>query len=104
MLRKSSLSVAAAMLVIAACACGNYANQQPPVAVKVLRSIAVTPGGAQLELGMNQQFTAVGTFSDGTTQDVTASASWSSSDQNVLRVNTAAGRVGLGNTRGAGTA
>src|SRR5215475_6698507 len=74
------------------------------VTTAVLRSVAVTPGGAQLELGANQQFAAIGTFSDGTTQDLTASAVWSSSDPTVLRVNATAGRVGLGNTRGPGTA
>jgi 6-phosphogluconolactonase len=103
MLRKSSLSVGVAILVIAVTACGHH-EKQPSVVVPLLRSIVVIPEGAQLELGMNQQFTAIGVFSDGTTQDVTASASWSSSDQNVVRVNTTAGRVGLGNTRGPGTA
>lgn len=46
----------------------------------VLQSIAVTPVNSQLAKGLTRQFTATGTFSDATTQDLSATASWSSSD------------------------
>jgi 6-phosphogluconolactonase (cycloisomerase 2 family) len=74
------------------------------VTLPVLQSIAVEPASAELELGANQQFTATGTLPDGTTMDLTKFVSWSSSDQNVLRVNTTPARLGLGNTRGPGAA
>ncbi len=51
-----------------------------------LVSIAVTPTGGSIAKGTTQRFTAVGTFSDGTTQDLTASAVWTSSSQAVATV------------------
>jgi 6-phosphogluconolactonase (cycloisomerase 2 family) len=67
-------------------------------------SLAVTPANPALELGSNQALTATGTLTDGSKQDVTQSATWSSSDASVVRVNTSAGRVGVVNTRGSGSA
>ena len=67
-----------------------------------IRSIEVTPAIGTLELGANQQFTATAKLTDGTTQDVTRNASWTTTDSTILRVNMSSGRVGLANTRGAG--
>jgi len=67
-------------------------------------SVAVTPANPALELGANQPFTATGTLTDGSHQDLTQSASWSSSDVSVVGVNTTAGRTGVANTRGPGSA
>jgi hypothetical protein len=56
----------------------------PPLA---LVSLAVTPaGGVSIEAGQSQQFTATGTFDDGSTADVTASASWNSSSPSVATI------------------
>lgn len=64
----------------------------------------MSPGNAQLFLGTNQQLTAAGNLSDGSTEDLTQTVTWSSSDSNVMFVNNSTGRVGVGNTRGPGTA
>ncbi|HEX4488370.1 MAG TPA: beta-propeller fold lactonase family protein [Terriglobales bacterium] len=69
-----------------------------------IQSIEVSPGTNPLELGASQQFAATATLADGNTEDVTRRAAWTTSDPGVLRVNTAAGRVGLANTRGPGSA
>jgi len=45
-----------------------------------LSSIAVTPAGASLGKGGSQQYTATGTYSNATTEDLTTKASWTSSD------------------------
>jgi hypothetical protein len=58
-------------------------------------SIAVTPGSSTISQGQTQQFLAVATYSDGSTQDVTASAHWSSSDPNIASVSNALGTQGL---------
>jgi hypothetical protein len=44
-----------------------------------LVSIAVTPTNLSLPDGLSQQYMATGTYSDGSTQDVTGSVSWTSS-------------------------
>ena len=80
--------------------CGGSSSPQKPT----LQSIAVAPGNAQLFLGTNQQFTATGKLTDGSTQDLTQTVKWSSSDVTVMLLNNSAGRIGLGNTRGPGTA
>ena len=49
------------------------------VTAATLTSISVAPTSASIAKGLTQQFTATGHFSDGTTQDLTASATWSSS-------------------------
>lgn len=51
-----------------------------------LVSIAVTPADADLLLGAVQQYTATGTYSDHSTQDITATVTWSSSDTNVASI------------------
>jgi uncharacterized protein YjdB len=48
--------------------------------------IVVTPPNPTLALGLSQQFTATGTFSDGTTQDVTSVAHWHSSSGSVASI------------------
>ncbi|MEW5251396.1 Ig-like domain-containing protein [Microbulbifer sp. 2201CG32-9] len=54
----------------------------------VLVGIQVTPATVSLPKGNSEQFTAIGTFSDGSTLDITTSASWNSD-------NTAAATVDL---------
>jgi len=56
------------------------------VTAPVLVSIAVTPAAPSIALGTQQQFTATGTYSDGSTQNLTGSASWSSSAPNVATI------------------
>jgi trimeric autotransporter adhesin len=49
--------------------------------------ITVTPPNPSLLLGQSLYFTATGTFSDGTTQDITGSVTWTSSAPTVATVN-----------------
>lgn len=59
-------------------------------------SIAVTfPGALSIPKGRTGAFVATGTLSDGTTQDVTALASWSSSAESIAPVSNAAGTRGV---------
>ena len=70
-----------------------------PVAVTVtsatLSAINVTPAGAVLAPGTSRAFTATGTLSDGSTQDLTSQASWSSSDPGVATASNTSSEVGL---------
>ncbi len=49
-------------------------------------SMAVAPAKSSIELGSRQQLSATGTFSDGTTQDLTSSATWSSDTPSVAAI------------------
>jgi len=49
------------------------------VTAALLTSISVTPANASVPLGILQQFTATGTYSDGTMPDISNQVTWSSS-------------------------
>jgi len=51
-----------------------------------LVSIAVTPTNPSIVPDNSQQFTATGTYSDGTTDDITTEVTWSSSDTSVATI------------------
>ena len=51
-----------------------------------LVSIAVTPSNQAILIGGTQQFTATGTYSDGSTLNLTGQATWSSSDSNIASI------------------
>jgi hypothetical protein len=51
-----------------------------------LTSIALSPANPTIAVGMAQQFSAKGIFTNGSTEDLTASVSWSSSASNILSV------------------
>jgi len=67
-----------------------------------LASIAINPASATVPLGTTQQFTATGTFSDGTTQDLTQSVHWSSTVATVATISNTVGAAGLASTLSAG--
>lgn len=56
------------------------------VSSAALVSIAVNAASASLPLGSSEQLTATGTYSDGTTKDLTSSASWTSSSPSIVSV------------------
>lgn len=57
------------------------------VTAATLTSISVTPTNPSIAKGTTKQFTATGTFTDATTQDLTTQATWSSSNTGVATVN-----------------
>jgi len=68
-----------------------------------LASIVISPQTPTIALGMTQQFTALGTYTDGTTQDVTSMVTWGSSAATVAIVGNSAGTYGLATSSGPGT-
>jgi hypothetical protein len=63
-------------------------DSEPP---PELRSIEVNPSAEsnEIEVGQYLQFTAIGTFDDDTTADITENVSWESSDTTVANINSA---------------
>src|SRR2546425_2664088 len=68
-----------------------------------LVSIAVTPSTRQIAKSTTQQFKAMGSFNDGTHQDLTSQVTWNSSDITVAAVNNSPGLQGLATGLTAGT-
>ncbi|HXY16172.1 MAG TPA: Ig-like domain-containing protein [Terriglobales bacterium] len=69
----------------------------------VLMSIAVTPAIPSIPLGTTQQFTATGTFSDNSTQNITATVQWSSSSTAVATISNGPNNIGLATPASVGT-
>jgi len=69
------------------------------VTAPTLVSIAVTPSNPLISTGATQQFTAIGTYSNGTTGNLNSSATWTSSVTSVATINS----TGLATAVSAGT-
>jgi trimeric autotransporter adhesin len=74
------------------------------VTAPTLVSIAVTPDSVSLPLGTEQQYTATGVYTDGSSADITTSVTWDSSLHDVVLVSNAAGTQGLARALGLGDA
>ncbi|MBV9870943.1 MAG: Ig-like domain-containing protein [Frankiaceae bacterium] len=74
---------------------GKSGDASVEVTAATLQSIAVTPPFAKLPVGLSRQFTATGTFSDASTQDLTNNVTWTSSRPSYASVSNAAGSEGL---------
>jgi uncharacterized protein YjdB len=88
--------VTAGTAVITAVLGGQGGAVSLKVTNAALSSIAIIPGAdVSIAKGTTKQFTATGTFNDGTQQDITTLASWTSSDATVATVGDSGGKDGL---------
>lgn len=69
-----------------------------------LVSIAVTQTNPSIANGTTKQFTALGTYTDNSTQDITTSVTWNSSSNSVASVSNVLGSTGLATAAGTGSA
>src|SRR5204862_3558898 len=65
------------------------------VTAPALVSIAVTPNTPSIAKGLTQPFTATGTYTDNSTQDLTSSVTWHSSNGAVASINASGVATGL---------
>jgi hypothetical protein len=90
--------VAPGTATIAALFAGLQGSAMLTVTNATLNTITVAPSDTSISLGGTQQFTATGSFSDGTTEDLTAQVTWSSSEVSVATITAG----GLASTAGQG--
>ncbi|HTD25004.1 MAG TPA: Ig-like domain-containing protein [Terriglobales bacterium] len=80
---------------------GSLSNSTPlTVTASAPVTIAVAPGNTTVTAGATQQYTATGTYPDNSTQNLTSTASWTSSAPAVISINSA----GLSTALSAGSA
>ena len=72
------------LLVLSACSSSN--NNSDSNGDKVLTTLNVTPASVSIILGQTQPLTAMATYNDNSTENVTNSVTWSSSDNPVAPV------------------
>jgi uncharacterized protein YjdB len=73
-------------LLLAVAGCGGSASADSGGSTKVLTAIAATPATASLAVGASQQFRAQATYNDGSTADVTTSATWTDANGKVATI------------------
>jgi hypothetical protein len=87
------------LLVLALVGCGGGGGDDPDPP-PTLSSISVTPATPTAQLiSATLQFTATGSYSDGSTRNISSSVTWGSSSSSVATVNSS----GLATTAGGGT-
>lgn len=74
------------MVTVTATSGAVSATNQLHVGPAIVVSFTVTPASSLLALGAGEQLSALAKFSDGTTQDMTTSVSWSSADPTIASV------------------
>ncbi len=62
----------------------------------MLVSIAVTPANPSIAKGLTEQFTATGTYTDNSTQNLTSQVTWASATTTVATITTAGLATGVG--------
>ena len=63
------------------------------VTAATLVSISIAPQNPSIGLGASQQFTATGTYTDGTSNDITAMVTWASSSSATAVISNTAGVI-----------
>lgn len=81
-------SVAAGSTTITASFSGLSGSDAVAVNPKSLTTISVSPTTVEFPIGGSQQYSATGTYTDGSTSDLTAMANWSSSAPPIAMVST----------------
>jgi alpha-tubulin suppressor-like RCC1 family protein len=99
----TALGLGVATVTAADPSTGISATAQLTVTAAVLTSLSITPLSASVALGYSQQFRATGTFSDSTTQDLTATVTWSATSPAVASISNAPGSAGLAASLKVGT-
>jgi len=101
--RGTATAVATGTSSISAALMGVTGTTVLTVTAAVLQSIALTPANPSVPAGGTDQFTATGTYSDQSTQDLTTQVTWASATTSVATISSASGSQGLATAVATGT-
>jgi uncharacterized protein YjdB len=93
----------AGTLTVTASASGVTGSTSVTIGTGTLVSVDITPANPTVAHGGTQQFIALGSFSDGSTQDVSINSHWSSTISSVATIANAPVNAGLATTKTTGT-
>jgi hypothetical protein len=74
------------LFLLAGCGSVGFTPTTPPSSAPSLTSIVVTSASGSITVGESEQLTATAKYSDGSTKNVTSSATWSSSSPSIAGV------------------
>jgi trimeric autotransporter adhesin len=86
--------VAVGMVGITATLGGVVGMASVSVVAATLQTITVTPANATVTAGLRSNYTATGTYSDGSTLDITSQVTWTTGDTTVATVSNVSGASG----------
>jgi len=88
LLRSKMRAIVMSTIWLALAGCGGGSNNatNPPVAT--LKDITVTPANPTLQFGNSVQLVVTGNYSDGSTRDLSSTASWASTDPKIVDIST----------------
>jgi uncharacterized protein YjdB len=89
------ISTSVLSLAIAGLGCQGLPAASPTTSTRTLSAIAVTPSTMSMKLGGAQQFTATATYNDGSTANVSSTASWTSSVPAFAKISTSGNATAL---------
>jgi hypothetical protein len=101
--KKSYFILLVSLLITGLVGCGGGGGASTSSSGAQLQSISITPVNPTLAENTSQQLTATGIYADNTTQDLTSSVTWTSSDSAVAVISSAAGSNGLAIPAAAGS-
>ena len=101
--RGLATSVSVGMATITAALGGANGSSVLTVTPATLMTITISPLNASTPLATPVQYTAMGTYSDSTTQNITTLVTWNSSDMGVATISTAPGSEGVATPVATGT-
>jgi YVTN family beta-propeller protein len=96
-------AVSVGSVILSAKLQGDTASTTLTVTAATLVSIAITPPTPSIALGTTQPFTATGTYTDNSTQNLTTQVSWTSATASVATISNAIGSNGVARSVSAGT-
>jgi uncharacterized protein YjdB len=99
----TSTGVGSATIKATDASSGVSATATLTVTAAQLTGIAVTPVAPSLPVGLTRQFAATGTYTDGTTHDLTAMVTWQSSSASIASISNVAGSAGLATAQAVGS-
>jgi uncharacterized protein YjdB len=90
-IRPSTVLAVVLLTLVTGCTCGEFFRDSKDVV-----GVSISPTNTSIQPGTTQQFSATGTFPNGTTGDVTGQTSWTSSNRSVATIDASGLATGVG--------
>ncbi|HEU5334630.1 MAG TPA: Ig-like domain-containing protein, partial [Terriglobales bacterium] len=84
----TTVILAVVTIVLIGCGGGSSTPSTPPPQQAQLTAVSISPANSSLPVGRTQQFSATGTYSDGSTKNLTSVVSWRSSNTDIGAIST----------------
>src|SRR5260370_23553474 len=74
------------LCILLGCGAASNGSSSSSSRVRVLQAVEINPSSSSVAAGLTEQFTATGKYDDGSTKDLTRSATWQSSNTGLATI------------------